>query len=104
MPRRQVVAGHAAAVLLRLFGLVLTLTMLLTAVLVAVDLAGWQCGRIPRCADVTPVAALVADGFLSSPGRRVAVTAVIPLLVVLLVGMVGRRTPRVTEPGPRPGW
>jgi hypothetical protein len=96
--RRQVVAGHAAAVLLRLFGLVLTVTMLLTAVLVAVDLAGWQCGRIPRCADATPLIALIADGFLSSPGRRVAVTAVIPLLVVLLVGMVGRATPRMTEP------
>ncbi|MGH8824019.1 MAG: hypothetical protein ACRDVN_06025 [Jiangellaceae bacterium] len=98
--RRQVVAGHAAAVLLRLFGLVLTVTMLLTAVLVAVDLAGWQCGRIPRCADATPLVALIADGLLSSPGRRVAVTAVLPLLVVLLVGMVGRRSPRVTEPAP----
>ncbi len=98
--RRQVVAGHAAAVLLRLTGLVLTVTMLLTAVLVAVDLIGWQCGRIQRCATSTPFFGLIADGFLSSPGRRIAVTAVVPLLVVLLVGMVGRRSPRMTEPAP----
>lgn len=98
--RRQVLAGHAAAVLLRLMGLVLTVTLLLTAVLVAVDLAGWQCGRLPRCATSTPLLGLFADGFLSGAGRRIAVTAVVPLLVVLLVGMVGRRTPRTTEPAP----
>ncbi|MGH8776316.1 MAG: hypothetical protein ACRDWI_14525 [Jiangellaceae bacterium] len=98
--RRQVVAGHAAAVLLRLMGLVLTVTFLLTAVLIAVDLAGWQCGRIARCATSTPLLGLLADGFLSSAGRRIAVSAVVPLLVVLLVGMVGRRTPRTTEPAP----
>ncbi|MBD0293076.1 MAG: hypothetical protein ICV70_05835 [Jiangellaceae bacterium] len=98
--RRQVLAGHAAAILLRLFGLVLTLTMLLTAVLVAVDLVGWQCGRIPRCASSSPLLAPLTDGFLATPGRRVALTAVFPLLVVLLVGLVGRRTPRTTDAAP----
>ena len=97
---RHVLGGQAAAVLLRLMGVVLTLTMLLTAVLVAVDLAGWQCGRLDRCAASTPLVSLLTDGFMSSAGRRIAVTAVIPLLVVLLVGMVGRRTPRTTEPAP----
>ena len=66
--------------------------MLLTAVLVAVDLTGWQCGRIERCASSVPVVSGILDVFVASPGRRVAVTAVIPLLVVVLVGMVGRRT------------
>jgi hypothetical protein len=98
--RRQVLAGHVAAVLLRLMGLVLTVTMLLTAVLVAVDLVGWQCGRLQRCATSTPLFTVFAEGYLSTPGRRIAVTAAVPLLVIMLVGMVGRRSPRTTEPAP----
>ena len=98
--RRQLLAGYTSAVLLRLLGLVLTLTMLLTAVLVAVDLAGWQCGRINRCASSAPIIGGILDELLASPGRRVAVTAVIPLLIVLLIGLVGRRTLRTTDPEP----
>ena len=98
--RRQLLAGLTSAVLLRLLGLVLTLTMLLTAVLAAVDLAGWQCGRIARCASSAPIIGGILDELLASPGRRVAITAVIPLLIVLLIGMVGRRTLRKTEAEP----
>jgi hypothetical protein len=98
--RRQLLAGFTSAVLLRLLGLVLTLTLLLTAVLVAVDLAGWQCGRIARCASSAPVIGGILDALLASPGRRVAVTAAIPLLIVLLIGLVGRRTLRTTDPEP----
>ena len=98
--RRQLLAGHAAAVLLRLLGLILTLTMLLTAVLVAVDLTGWQCGRIERCASSVPVVGGLLEALSGSPGRRIAVAAVAPLLIVLLVGMVGRRTLRQTDPEP----
>ena len=98
--RRQMLAGYTSAVLLRLLGLVLTLTMLLTAVLVAVDLAGWQCGRIARCASSAPIIGGILDELLASPGRRVAITAVIPLLIVLLIGLVGRRTLRTTDPEP----
>ena len=98
--RRQLLAGHASAVLLRLLGLILTLTLLLTAVLVAVDLTGWQCGRIERCASSVPVVGGLIEALAGSPGRRVAITAVIPLLVVMLVGMVGRRTLRITKPMP----
>jgi hypothetical protein len=97
--RRQVLAGHASAILLRLLGLVLTLTMLLTGALAAVDLAGWQCGRIPRCAEAAPVVGPVLEA-LSQPGQRIALTAVVPLVVILLVGMVGRRTLRTTDPEP----
>jgi hypothetical protein len=98
--RRQLLAGHASAVMLRLLGLVLTLTMLLTAVLVAVDLTGWQCGRIERCASSTPIVGGILEELVDSPGRRVALAAVVPLLVILLIGMVGRRTLRKTRPEP----
>jgi hypothetical protein len=98
--RRQLLAGHASAVLLRLLGLILTLTLLLTGVLVAVDLTGWQCGRIERCASSVPLVGGLLEALAGSPGRRVAITAVIPLLVVMLVGMVGRRTLRITKPKP----
>jgi hypothetical protein len=98
--RKHLLAGYASAVLLRLLGLVLTLTLLLTAVLVAVDLAGWQCGRVQRCASSAPIIGGILGELLARPGRRVAITAVIPLLIVLLIGLVGRRTLRTTEPEP----
>lgn len=93
-------AARVAVVVLRLFGVTLTLTMLLTAVQVAVDLAGWQCGRLSRCAASSNVLGVLTSGFLDTPGRRVAVTALVPLAVVLLLGLVGRRPVRTTVPQP----
>ena len=67
--RRQLLAGHVSAVLLRLLGLILTLTMLLTAVLVAVDLTGWQCGR---SSGVRPRYRLSAGSSMCSSQARAA--------------------------------
>jgi hypothetical protein len=96
----QARTARTAVVLLRLFGLALTLSMLLTAIQTAVDVAGWQCGRIPKCAESSKILGLLTGGLLDSPGRRVAITAAIPLVVVLIVGFIGRRTVRLTTPAP----
>jgi hypothetical protein len=92
--------ARLAVALLRLFGLALTLSMLLTAIQTAVDIAGWQCGRVPKCADSSKVLGLLTGGLLDSPGRRVAVTAAIPLVVVVLLGFIGRKPVRLTAPAP----
>ncbi len=94
--------GQATAVLLRLVGLGLTLTMLLSAVQAAVDIVGYQCGRLEQCSDANSLVGAMADGWLGSPGRRIVVTAVVPLAVILLVGLLGRATPRRTQPQPSP--
>lgn len=97
------VGARAAAVLLRLFALSLTMLLMLTAAQVAVDLAGWQCGRYPRCTASSSLLAPIRDGWLSRPGARVVAGAVVPALVVLGVGLLGRghlrrRFPAATVP------
>jgi hypothetical protein len=92
--------ARLAVSLLRLFGLALTLSMLLTVIQAAVDIAGWQCGRVPKCAESSKILGLLTGGLLDTPGRRVAVTAVIPLAVVVIVGLIGRRPVRLTSPEP----
>lgn len=93
-------AGRASAVALRLFGLVLTFTLVLTAVQVAVDIVGWQCAGIYRCGTSSPLTTLLADGWLSEPGRRIVVSALVPLAVIAGVALLGRRPLRRTTPEP----
>ncbi|PSK96389.1 hypothetical protein CLV30_12648 [Haloactinopolyspora alba] len=83
-------AGRVAAAMLRLFALSLTLLLILTAGQAAVDLAAWQCGGYPRCASSSWLLAPVRDGWFSGPGGRVVAGAVVPALVVLAIGLLGR--------------
>ncbi|NED94544.1 hypothetical protein G1H11_04385 [Phytoactinopolyspora alkaliphila] len=85
------VAGRASATLLRLFGVVLSITLVLTAVQAAMDVAGWQCAGHWRCGSSSPVTAALTDGWLSEPGRRVVVSGLVPMLVVLGIAMLGRK-------------
>ncbi|GAB7039357.1 MULTISPECIES: hypothetical protein [Catenuloplanes] len=74
--------------LLRLFALSITVTFVLVPVQVAMDLVGWQCARAGRdCA----LRFLTWD-WLDTPGRRLAVTALVPLAVVALLWWLGRST------------
>ncbi len=98
--RVRTAAGRASAVLLRLFGLSLTLMMVLAAVQMAMDVAGWQCGGTWRCATSSPLTTVLADGWAAEPGARVALTALVPVAVVFGIGLLGRRTRRRTEPEP----
>lgn len=93
-------AGRASAVLLRLFGLVLTLSLALTAAQAAMDLVGWQCAGQWRCATDSALTALLADGWLAAPGRRLVVSALVPFAVIAIIALLGRRPLRRTEPEP----
>ena len=98
--RIQVWAARGSAALLRVFGLALTLTLMLTGVQVAVDVVGWQCGVDPRCVEQARVLGSFASGFFATPGRRVVLTAVFPLLLIAVVGLLGRQTVRRTAATP----
>lgn len=78
--------GAVCVALLRLLGLTLTLMMLIATVSVTEDLAAWQCAAVPRCA-----ARLGPFTWLASRtvGQRLAVAAVLPGLLVLLLWRLG---------------
>src|ERR1700754_3634630 len=66
-------ATRASVRFLRLIGLTLTLTLMLAAVLLAVDVVGWQCSAMPHCgAGLGPLRFLVDW----SVGKRLALTSV----------------------------
>jgi hypothetical protein len=78
---------------LRLLALTLTATLLLSVVGVAMDLAAWQCPADPRaCSDRQVLLRFLGTGFWHQPGRRVAVGALLPLAVILLLWRLGTRT------------
>ncbi|SEG97261.1 Na+/melibiose symporter [Nonomuraea solani] len=86
---------HAVEAAQRLFGLLLTGTLVGAVTLASVDLIGWQCTAAGRACtyDTAPVwvhwlGALWGD----EPSKRLAVTAVPPLLVVVLLWWIARRT------------
>jgi hypothetical protein len=83
-------ATRASVRLLRLIGLTLTLTLMLAAVLLTVDLVGWQCAAMPHCgARLGPLRFLVDR----SVGMRLFWTS---LPVAALVGLLlwfGRGNP-----------
>ncbi|MGH8826763.1 MAG: hypothetical protein ACRDVZ_03990, partial [Jiangellaceae bacterium] len=98
--RVQAWSGRASAAVLRLFALGLTLTLLLTTVQIAMDVVGWQCGGRRQCADSSFLTSFLTDGWPSAPGTRIVISAVVPLLVVLGVGLLGRGTLRRTVARP----
>jgi hypothetical protein len=94
--------------LLRLLALSLTVTILLTAASVCLDMAGWQCAGLEQCSDRLGPAQFLAH--LPTRGAQLAVTA---LPVALLIGALwyfGRSSapygavpdPAVTRSGPAP--
>ncbi|NDL57712.1 hypothetical protein [Phytoactinopolyspora mesophila] len=98
--RARAAAGHAAAMLLRLFGLALTFTLVLTAVQAAMDVAAWQCAGNWRCGSSSPLTTMLVDGWMSEPGTRIVISALVPLAVVGGIAVLGRKPLRRTSPEP----
>jgi hypothetical protein len=98
--RTRAAAGHASAILLRLFGLVLTFTLVLTAVQTAMDVAAWQCAGHWRCGSSSPLTTMLVDGWMSEPGWRIVLSALVPLAVVAGIALLGRKPLRRTSPEP----
>ncbi|MEV4945617.1 hypothetical protein [Streptomyces sp. NPDC053755] len=94
--------AHGRPGLLRLYGVLvrlvaLTLTVLLTAAAceVALDLTAWQCAGAAACAeDRSWLGFLSAErgGWWSQPGRRLALAAVVPAVLVGLLWYLSNRT------------
>ncbi|MGA5206772.1 hypothetical protein [Streptomyces variegatus] len=96
--------AHGRRRTVRLYGLLvrlaaLTLTVLLVAAAceVALDLAAWQCAGTAACADrhswLGFLSPTVSDGgWWSAPGRRLALAAVVPTALTVLLWYLSRRT------------
>ncbi|TDD03150.1 hypothetical protein E1292_21625 [Nonomuraea deserti] len=91
---------HLAEAAQRLFALLLTGTLVGAVTRACVDLVGWQCTAAGRaCTDELAPVWLRWMGAMwgHEPSKRLAVTALAPLLVVVLLWWIARRTWRRDE-------
>ncbi|AQZ64244.1 hypothetical protein BKM31_24775 [[Actinomadura] parvosata subsp. kistnae] len=94
-PARGVRLRHVTEAAQRLFGLLLTGTLVGAVTRAAVDLVGWQCTAAGRACtyDTAPWwVRWLGELWGDEPSRRLAVTALVPLLVVVLLWGLARRT------------
>jgi len=113
---RPAARGHERAVrlhgtLVRLAGLSLTVLLVAAACEVALDLTAWQCAGTAGCAASHSWLGFLTDGWWSTPGRRLALAAVVPIALTTLLWYLAHRTWSAyesqqplagAEPGPRP--
>ena len=91
------VAGRRATAMIRMFcrifALTITATYVLSAVGVSEDLVAWQCASTGNtCVTHRSWLSIFARGFFSPTGRRLALTALLPILAISLLWLLGRRT------------
>jgi len=86
----------------RLFALTITATLVMATVNVSMDYTGWQCNRpLSNSCDPSWLVFLSWD-WLDSPGRRIALTAALPLAVIALLWRLAVKTWCATEFTPVP--
>ncbi len=79
--------------LCRLFAASVTMTFVLAAVGVSVDLVAWQCATPGNpCGTTRSYLAFLTHGFFAPTGRRLAVLSLVPIGAVLVLWYLGRRT------------
>ncbi|WP_353940715.1 hypothetical protein ABII15_03210 [Streptomyces sp. HUAS MG91] len=78
--------------LVRLAGLTLTVLLVAAACEVALDLTAWQCAGTPACAERRTWLGFLADGWWSQPGRRLALAALVPTALSVLLWYLSHRT------------
>lgn len=95
--RHRAVRLHG--MLVRLVALSLTVLLVAAACEVALDLAAWQCAGTPECADERSWLAFLAPdtqggqgGWWSQPGRRLALAALVPTALTVLLWWLSHRT------------
>ncbi|UNZ20777.1 lipase family protein [Streptomyces sp. 891-h] len=96
--RRRTVRLHG--LLVRLIALSLTVLLIAAACEVALDLIAWQCAGSERCAQERTWLGFMAapqgpgdlGGWWSQPGRRLALAAVLPTAVTVLLWWLSHRT------------
>jgi hypothetical protein len=98
MPESRRLLDRAADLVLRLLGLMLTLTFVITSAYVALDVVARQCGISPACARKNSWLSWFVD---RSFGVRLLVASIIPALVLTIVWWFGRQTFQHDPPGPK---
>ncbi|TDD42520.1 hypothetical protein E1286_30590, partial [Nonomuraea terrae] len=91
---------HLTEAAQRLFGLLLTGTLVGAVTRASVDLVGWQCTAAGRACtvDTAPVwVHWLGALWGGEPSKRLAVTALVPLLAVVVLWWIARRTWRRDE-------
>lgn len=89
----------------RLSGLLLTVFMVLTPCVVAIDVVGWQCYRyeVPGCTRIPSQLDSLAS---LTPGQRIALVSLVPILVIALLWFLSRKSlsryTDVEDPGDQP--
>jgi hypothetical protein len=100
-------AQRAYDVLVRILALTLTVQLVLAAGEVTLDLLAWQCAGSAHCvADKSWLGFMSAGsgGWFGAPGRRLALAALVPVLLTALLWWLSRRTWSIYEsakPAPR---
>ncbi|NJQ07146.1 hypothetical protein [Streptomyces lonarensis] len=95
---RPAVRGHGRThhlydALVRLIALSLTILLVSGACVVALDALAWQCGSSAACTSRTSWFSFAADGgWWSTPGRRLALAALLPTALTALLWWLSHRT------------
>ncbi|MGI8876003.1 MAG: hypothetical protein ACR2KP_17110 [Egibacteraceae bacterium] len=85
-------------VLVRLLALTTTLAFIAWPVQLAMDVMAYQCGGQAVCVATRRVMAPFGASWLADyPGRRIAAAALVPLVVIILLGVLARRSRRRYE-------
>lgn len=80
-----------AEVIQRLFALTITATLVLATANVSMDFAGWQCRPHGPSCDASWLGFLSWQA-LAAPGRRIALTALLPIAVIALLWWLAHKT------------
>jgi hypothetical protein len=83
---------HVAAALTRLFALSLTITLVGAVFIFSADLLAWQCGNDPECVNRRSWTKFLGWAWLAAPGRRLAFSVLLPVVVVLVLWWLARAT------------
>ncbi len=93
---RAPVSARLASTLLRLLALSITFTFLVALAVVTLDVGAWQCAPVERCSRrFAPL------GWITGldAGGRLAVAALVPALVVVILWRLGRQSLRLPTQG-----
>ncbi|MEV7235003.1 hypothetical protein AB0N06_13795 [Streptomyces sp. NPDC051020] len=93
--RRRTRTVRLYGVLVRLVALSLTVLLTAAACEVALDLVAWQCAGVPECSNQRSWLGFLStaqDGWWSQPGRRLALAALVPTVLVGLLWFLSNRT------------
>ncbi|MEV0321127.1 hypothetical protein ACIBKX_18135 [Streptomyces sp. NPDC050658] len=96
--RRRKRTVRTYGLLVRLTGLTLTVLLVAAACEVAIDLTAWQCAGTPECAQGRSWLGFLATdasghgGWWSQPGRRLALAALVPTALTVLLWYLSHRT------------